>query len=194
MKEFVDRLVYRITINNTYDEIQIKKMKFGLACFLEEFIKFIIYLVFFTLLSLTQYFLVAAIVFTSLRSFAGGYHEKTTIRCFFITLLSMSFIVFPAAYLDFNIIFKIVIAILSFCIILYFSPVDHPNKPIISVDRRKRLKYLSLSFTMIYLMIALIINNDLGELVSMGVFVEAMTLPIGVLDKKSILKKRADNL
>lgn len=190
MKELVNQLVYRITLNNTYDEIQIKKMKFGLECFFEELIKFIIYLVFFSVLSLTQYFLVATIVFTSLRSFAGGYHEKTAVRCFFITLLSMSLIIFPSAYLELNFIIKIIISILSFSSILYFAPVDHPNKPIISEARKRRLKFLSLCFTIIYLVISFVINNDLGELILLGVFIEAVTLPFGVLDKKNLINKK----
>lgn len=190
MKELVNQLVDRVALNNTYDDIQIKKMKFGLECFFEELIKFIFYLVLFTLLALTKYFLVATIVFTSLRSFAGGYHEKTAIRCFFITLLSMSLIVFPAAYLELSFMVKLTIAIVSFSSILYFAPVDHPNKPIISLARRKKLKLLSLCFTITYLIIAFVIKNDLGELIILGVLIEAITLPIGVLDKKNLIKKK----
>lgn len=77
--------------------------------------------------------------FFTLRAFAGGYHSNTHYGCFIFTQGIYLFAVFlyyniPTAFIKIFILCSIII---SYIFIFTKAPVDHPNKPLSSQNKKK---------------------------------------------------------
>lgn len=69
--------------------------------------------------------------FIVVRKFAGGYHAKTPTRCFLVSLMINIAVLFAIKLLSgYSGWITDIICIVSFLIILLFSPVEHKNKPL----------------------------------------------------------------
>lgn len=74
-------------------------------------------------------------VFILLRSFVGGYHAKTYFMCnalFLLTYLTVFYINSAAAFIDGNLLSRIltILILLGIIPIIAFAPVKNPNKPL----------------------------------------------------------------
>lgn len=161
-------------------------IKFGLECILNETSKIAIYLVIFSALSLTGYFLIAVAFFGISRIFAGGYHADTYLRCFLLTLFILSLGIITGSQFGLPFAARIFLELVSIIIALVFAPVDHPNKPIISVERRKRFKYLSVAVFIILAGITFLFEDRAAATAVMILFLEALSLPAGQIAKRRI--------
>lgn len=114
--------------------------------------------------------------FILMRRSAGGYHAKTHIGCMMILVaVHLMFIVL------FHIIPESVIPVLTYfaiayaCISVYlFAPIEHPNKPLSSGDRRKlRVKSLIyiLSISVVDLLMIFCAHYDVSLCLSYGIIV-----------------------
>lgn len=93
----------------------------------------------------TGYFPQAIIYIVALsliKSFAGGYHADTYLKCNVLSVLSFLFALimhFPLLIMSTSEI--LITAVLIFCVtlltIILFSPVEHPNKKIEQGDKKK---------------------------------------------------------
>ena len=104
-------------------------------------------------------FIIFLLLYNGIRIFAFGLHAKKSSWCLISSIIF--FIVLPII-LKFIIINKFVISILgSILLINYYkySPADTRKRPIVNVKIRLKYKYLSCIIVIIYLFIALIINN-----------------------------------
>jgi accessory gene regulator B len=172
--------------NPVYTEEQAETIKYGLECVLNETTKTIIYLIFFAILSLTGYYLVALVFFWFTRMFAGGFHANTYVECFIITFLIISIGIFTGSQLGLPVQIKITLLLISIILTFIFAPVDHPNKPIISTKRRIRLKYMSV-FTFILLSAAtFLLEEHYAATAAITLFLEALSLPAGYMVKRRI--------
>ena len=68
----------------------IECMEYTLKSIYNELSKFVIYLAFFTLIHLTEVYLITYCTFVSLRTFAGGVHCKTYWQCFTLSFILIS--------------------------------------------------------------------------------------------------------
>ena len=114
--------------------------------------------------------------FILMRRSAGGYHAKTHIGCMMILIaVHLMFMVLI------NVIPDSIIPILSYfsiaysCISVYlFAPVEHPNKPLSSDDRRKlRMKSLVyiLSISVVDLLMIFCAHYEVSLCLSYGIIV-----------------------
>lgn len=185
MEKLAQNLTNFIQQNNpNLSGLQIKKIKFGLECFIGELTKFIMYFVLFSMFSLTKYFLIAALFFCVLRTLAGGFHEETYWRCFFTSLLIFTTIVFIGVSITLSFSIRFVLIALIMILIWIYAPVDHPNKPIISSIRRKRFKYLSLIVTALFIGISFLLPQEYATVTTLALLAEAISLPIGEFSKR----------
>lgn len=99
------------------------------------------------------------IMFALFRHTAGGAHSNSPWRCAIITVFSIPSIAllavfasrFDGFYLDF---LSIITIFAGFVVIAVLAPVDSPAAPIISPERRKRLRVLALlTMTLVAVMI-----------------------------------------
>ncbi len=86
----------------------------------------IIGLIFGTLLEVTVF--MAAYI--PLRSFAGGYHAKTPLRCYIYSLIMLVIVSMGLKYLSLAIGVYYVTLLISVLIVLVLSPVEDKNKPL----------------------------------------------------------------
>ncbi|SHJ31183.1 accessory gene regulator B [Geosporobacter subterraneus DSM 17957] len=185
MERLAQQITNLIQTNNPkLSDLEIKKIKFGLECFFGEVTKLIIYLVIFSTLSLTKHFLIATLFFCIPRMPAGGFHEDTYWRCFFTSLMIFSAIAIGGSRFFLNWPIRFALILITLILIWIYAPVDHPNKPIISLERRKRLKYFSLAATAVLVGISFIIPEKYAATATFALLCEALSLPIGELSKR----------
>jgi accessory gene regulator B len=88
-RKLADKLADRVIDNQEYSEAEAKRIRYGLVCIFSDSYKFILYLIIFSVFSVTKEYLLAFSANLFLRPFLAGYHAKTEIRCIFISFITM---------------------------------------------------------------------------------------------------------
>ena len=95
------------------------------------------------------------IVFIILRSFTGGFHAKTYLVCNVCTLSTYGAVMLLSTYVKVNLIAYAILFVLGFIVLFIFSPVENPNKPL-STQQKKKHKTTGMSLYMMKLLITII--------------------------------------
>lgn len=93
------------------------------------------------------------VCYMPLRSFCGGYHAKTHLRCYIYSVIMIASILLVAKYTAFNIVLYEVLVLISLIIILLLAPVEDENKKLDSVEKRvfrKRAYIISFLEVLLY--------------------------------------------
>lgn len=93
------------------------------------------------------------VCYMPLRSFCGGYHAKTHLRCYIYSVVMITSILLVAKYTAFNIVLYEVLVLISLIIILLLAPVEDENKKLDSVEKRvfrKRAYIISFLEVLLY--------------------------------------------
>ena len=156
-------------INNSLNKIRLKypeytntkleEIKYGIESLYLTITKMTILIILSIIFNIKKEFIIFLLLYNGIRIFAFGLHAKKSSWCLISSIIF--FIVLPII-LKFIIINKFVISILgSILLINYYkySPADTRKRPIVNVKIRLKYKYLSCIIVIIYLFIALIINN-----------------------------------
>jgi accessory gene regulator B len=184
------KLLNKIQDNDaSLSESQLRIIKFGLECLFSEFSKFIVYLIIFWAMSLLELYLSSVIVYCTIRAASGGYHAKSYYGCFVISFVIFLSCVMAGKYLLLDNNIKIALLIASIALNCYFAPVDHPNKPIKSATRRKKLKLISIGIASFWGLISFLFQSDISTTIMISVFLAAIMLPVGLITN-SIEKKQ----
>ncbi len=80
-----------------------------------------------------------------LRSFAGGYHAKTPVRCYIFSIILILAFSLIIKYVHFTILICSIIIVVSSAIILCLAPVEDKNKPLDKEEQsvyRKRTYFI----------------------------------------------------
>jgi len=114
---------------------------YGIELLLSNMITFIA-IIFISIV--TKTFLISmlySLIFCSLRIFAGGYHCKTYISCFFTSISIYILMLVLNFQLDsIKSILSIILVVLFSPIILMFAPVEHENNPLTAEEKVKYRK------------------------------------------------------
>lgn len=94
------------------------------------------------------------IIFTAaympIRIYAGGYHSKTRVRCYFTSILLLVAVLLGIKYLSF--IYLVSILLISMVVIIVLSPVANSNKPLVGAEekvyRKKAIIYAFVLFVL----------------------------------------------
>lgn len=79
------------------------------------------------------------LVFIPLRSYAGGLHLDSYIKCMVCSCLSLLFILLVVKYINIDSVFMVCIVAFSIIVIKAIKPVEHINRP---VSRKKYSEFL----------------------------------------------------
>jgi len=71
-----------------------------------------------------------------LRSFAGGYHAKTPLRCYILSVLLLTAIALAIKYVDLHIYFQLGLLISASITVFLLSPVGNENKPLDELEKK----------------------------------------------------------
>ncbi len=187
MEKLAEKIKIALCKNNPALTVeQGETIQFGLECILNEASKIIAYFLIFALFSLTGHYLIAVAYFTVSRVFAGGYHAETYLKCFLVSFIILSAGIIIGSQWGLPLTARIILQLASIAMAWIFAPVDHPNKPIISVERRKRFKYLSVIVFIILASITFLLEERLAATAVMILFIEALSLPAGKITKRRI--------
>ena len=76
------------------------------------------------------------VCYMPLRSFCGGYHAKTHLRCYIYSVIMMTCILLVTKYLTFSILVYESFILVGFTVILLLAPVEDQNKVLDSDEKR----------------------------------------------------------
>lgn len=130
-------------------------------------------------------------VFLSIRSFSGGYHAKTPIRCFVSSCIIMIMIIISAEYMNNHILVfaGMVFSAISLC---YFSPLDSENRRL-ELAEKKKYKMICIAQVLFYIagyMILTAFKQDkYAVCMALGVLLAAFLQMLAVRSSKKIRQK-----
>lgn len=117
-----------------------------------------------------------------LRSFCGGYHAKTHIRCYVYSVIMITSILLIAKQFTFNLIVYEVLVLLSFMVILILAPIEDKNKTLDSDEKRvfrKRACSIAVLEVLIYHIFLIIRFTNSYKTLSIALFSLSILMIIG---------------
>lgn len=104
------------------------------------------------------------LVFVILRSFCGGYHADTYLKCNTIFATTLTFVMIYVKYIPYHSAkMGIVMGIFSLLTIILFSPVENKFKPLDEPTKRK-CKIMSLCLACIVLLLSILLRITTAKL------------------------------
>lgn len=92
------------------------------------------------------------VAYIPLRSFAGGYHAKTPLRCYFASLILIFAVLLFCKIVPFNLFLHGGILLVSSVVIALLCPVQDNNKPL---DNSEHHRYKKISITILLIEVSL---------------------------------------
>lgn len=124
--------------------------------------------------------------FITIRKFAGGYHAKTPIKCYIISVVSSTIIlvlinIIPIIVSRFRFIeyFLLILGLFSLIIICYLSPLDTINNPLNNEEKiflKKITIFLSVSIYFISCLLIVFSVLNIGIAMMFGIFMSNLVL------------------
>ncbi|MBP3617205.1 MAG: accessory gene regulator B family protein [Lachnospiraceae bacterium] len=127
-----------------------------------------------------------------LRSFAGGYHAKTAVRCYFFSIVMISAVLWVMRYVMCSSLVCVCLTAVSGSMIWFLVPVEDRNKPLDDVEKvvyRKRARGIVLTESIISLLTMFFSWERLGMCMTLVLCVLALMLLLGKW-KNVYLRKR----
>ena len=132
------------------------------------------------------------VAYIPLRSYAGGYHAKTAVRCYFFSIVMISAVLWVMRYVTYSGLICGCLTVISGSIIWLLAPVEDRNKPLDDAENvvyRKRARRILL-FEVAFLFVSLLLKWKSIALCMTTVFcVMAIMLMLGQW-KSGCLRKR----
>lgn len=129
-KKIVDRLLDKGAIHQDDYEIYLFGMEQLLTTILDVLSAIVIGILFGRVLQT----IIFVISFMVIRSYAGGYHAATPLRCYVLTILTVILALSAMKYMEWHIFYLLGILMVSSVVILILAPVDTENKRIDDVE------------------------------------------------------------
>lgn len=136
--------------------------------------------------------------FVPLRLSGGGYHAKTHFRCIFTFSLLYSLVLLIAELYAIPAIISLITCLVNLAIILLFSPVAAPNKPLkesqYRTNRRSSI-FLGLINLLGYFVLAILFNvhNQWVNMYVVGNSIAGLSMLLAVINKRGRRKHDESN-
>ena len=161
MKNFVmNKSINYIQKHTDYDDIKIKEIKYGLEGIYLTITKLFVIFTLSIILGIFKEMIIYMLIYNILRIPSFGLHATKSWIC----LLSSTILFVGIPYLciirNIPLFFKVITGIFGICLMFKNSPADTKKKPIVNKKRREIYKFISTSITIIYSIIAILINNQ----------------------------------
>lgn len=136
------------------------KIDYALQTVIGEALKIAVFISLFLILDKINYLLFSMMILFTLRTFVGGYHCDTTLKClFYSTILFLITSLIGPMLPVFNLLFYYTISTLSILIVAIYAPFLNKKRPIKSKKRRWIIKLISIFVTIFWLSILLFYVN-----------------------------------
>jgi len=151
------------TIRNNINGIDDEKEEiigYGIKIIIFEVLLMAFVIVLSAMAGIFSYILLSAVVYGSLRIFAGGAHAKSRIGCTASYIITLFGIVMLSVYIDkLHILVSIPFMLFSIITIILYSPGDTAEKPILSKKQIKRQRIISIILALCWYIIASVLYN-----------------------------------
>lgn len=159
-KTFADKMILFLDRYKNYSEKDKRIVHYGL----ETIYIFITKLLFITIISLflgiTKDMYVFILFYFLLRYYSSGMHLSTSIGCTLFSTLLFIIIPFLCRCTNINLGMRIIISGITFIIYGIYSPADTNKKPIINIEKRKKLKIKTIILCTVYLILILVLKEN----------------------------------
>lgn len=77
------------------------------------------------------------VVFILLRSYSGGYHSDTYLKCTIVTMSIYGIVMLFSTYLQVQLLFYIILIVLGWIALYIKAPIENPNKKLTEQEKKK---------------------------------------------------------
>lgn len=130
------------------------------------------------------------IIFVSLRSFCGGYHADTYLKCNSIFAITIALVMLILKFVpQYPIYIHFLIGIFSLMTVITFTPVENQFKPL-DDKTKKKCRIVSTFLTVVFSSISVLVDNMFS---CFSVVIDTALLIVAVSVMIEIIRKRGDN-
>ncbi|MDF9407803.1 accessory gene regulator B family protein [Pelotomaculum isophthalicicum JI] len=177
-----------------HDNVKRAQISYGLEVILGAIIKFVVFIILFLVFGVLKQSLITMFTIASLRYASGGIHCKTFIGCLIVSATACVSIGFLAKVLIINNYLYYALNFASLLIIMLRAPVDPPEKPIKTKQKRYIVKLISIVILFLLLYISSnVVENDIKNSIILGIYIQVLTLIdwIRIYEYINLLKLKA---
>lgn len=133
------------------------------------------------------------VVYMPLRSFAGGYHAKTHLRCYLYSILMITAVLLVIRFLPLGMLICSCLMLVGGIIIVLLAPVEDSNKPLDEAEQcvyRKRTQLILSVETVLFLAFIFLHVKVCYSTIAMAVLSIGILLIAGTLKNKFDTKRQ----
>ena len=121
------------------------------------------------------------VAYIPLRSYAGGYHARTPMRCYIISLLLIVLILLTLKLIGESVLALFILSAIGTIICVTMSPVEDKNKPLDEIEKQvyRKKAMIILSIEMITFIISIFVLMRLAAAISIALALEGIMLILG---------------
>ena len=163
MKEkFLNKSINLIKNNNpNINDVKLEEISYGLEAIYLTMTKLIVIFLLAYLLGIVKYVIWLLVFYNLIRVNAFELHASKSIYCLISSLLCFVGGVYVCNYLYIPFIVKIIISIICIICLIKYAPADTEKRPLINKKKRLRYKILSTVTGIIYLILIIILKDNL---------------------------------
>lgn len=190
MKNWQQRLCK--LIKDLYPDDDSEVIEYGLYILISKIIFIITIVIIGIIFNELAAILLFTLLYTPLRSFAGGIHAETSFRCYILSLVMLICVILAEKYIYLNSLNIYILLLISTFLIIFLSPVETYNKPLDNIEKmvyRKKTTYV-LAFEIFVGLVSKILSFDavLSNVMYAFVMVSFMLI-LGILKNKIVKGK-----
>ena len=176
-KKFIESSLDLIKSKKEVDNLEEKRVRYGLEGFYNTYTKFMVMLILSLILGIWREYLLLILVYSSLRLYGFGIHMETTFQCWVTTIPLYIGGCLVIKYFNFPLQISLLLWLCGFISFLIFAPADTPKRPLIYKEKRVRAKVLSLIILLTYFLIFNVVKSQMiKEVILLGVILESISI------------------
>lgn len=179
------KLAYYLLSKGIIKENEIDIYVYGYETLISGIIDFLLTLTLGIIFNRPYSSLIYFAMFVSVRMYTGGYHADSYLKCKIIFVFS-TIVVLGISYIEFALYVEIMIIVLFMITVFYLSPIENPNKPLSTFQKRKYriIALLCSLFWSVAAIIAYFYIKYLSVTIVGTAFIIALMMIIGVYRKE----------
>jgi accessory gene regulator B len=162
--------------NPDISDTKVAELEYGFLAFYLTVTKFIVILALAWALQIIPVMLIVTVTFMFVRTCAGGVHAESSLMCLITTSIIYFGVALCAIHTQIPRNVLIGMAGLAIILITTYAPADNSNKPIRGPKHRRKLKTLSIVFTIVFTIISFFVTPVLQSAIILSIFVESLMI------------------
>ncbi len=159
--KFLNFAMRTIKANNTFDEVKLAELKYGLEAFYMLSTKLIVIIFLSLIFGLFKELLIFILIYSPLRGVSFGFHANSSIECWLISVPIFIIIPFLAECISIPLYVIHIMILLATVSFLFFAPADTKKRPLINAKKRRINKTVTVLISLLYLFLTLFIKNHI---------------------------------